>query len=339
MLECYHPALKTSEPYLFCDYLGTPGLSSEIEGQGLVYDDSDHFGRLGKLGGLFSRFCPVRTELKQRTSRHPAGGEFTEPPGQDELLPDQSPAEDTESKDRMLRNINLDSGESFSQLCVKTHLVSPGPRSGVFGSLVTVSDGLVRIWRDWLSERAAASNGAISKPTNEEESHLRTLWLDNRRNVGLQVQVKERTWRRTAPILLHRDEGPAICYGMECEGESLYTWRQQQILNACRTFDSDHTPASSSREGPVAGGQRRLPASYGFWQLHNKRIMQVEASQAYNTVSCSPYCYNVICTGTHWFPVQQLVYPIALGLEHFLCEHCDSRIFHRLPIKGPSRPY
>ena len=218
ILECYHPALKNTEPYLFCDYLGTPGLSSDTEGQGLVYNDSDNFGRLGKLGGLFSRFCPIRPDLKPKVPRaHPAGGDFPESSSQD-IICGQQPSGSARSNDLVLRSVSLDAGESFSQLCVKTHLVRLGPRIGVFGSLVTVSDGLVRIWRDWLSERAIANDRA-STGDIEEGPLPRTLWLDNRSNVGLQVKVKERNWKRAGPILLHRDEEPAVGYVMECEGE------------------------------------------------------------------------------------------------------------------------
>ena len=221
MLECFHPAFKNREPYLFCDYLGTPGLSSETEGQGLVYNDFDNFGRLGKLGGLFSRFSPVRPESRERVPRaHPAGGEFPDSSTQNASLSDQQHEGDADSQNLVSRSVNLDPGESFSQLCVITHLVRPGPRSGVFGSLVTISDGLVRIWRDWLGQRAAANDKALSSNRKEEEdSHLRTLWLDNRRNVGLQVKVQEKRWKRTAPILLHRDEEPAVRYEMYCEGK------------------------------------------------------------------------------------------------------------------------
>ena len=78
ILECYHPSTKWTEPYLFCTYLGTDGLSSKHEGEGSLYADCANAARLQKLSGLYSRFRPARPEEERHISRpHPAGGSGT----------------------------------------------------------------------------------------------------------------------------------------------------------------------------------------------------------------------------------------------------------------------
>ena len=68
--------------------------------------------------------------------------------------------------------------------------------------------------RDWLGKRAHASE--------PEDAETRILWLDNHRDVGLRVRdVRERTWPRPAPILMHRDEDPAVRFVIEFEGKVL----------------------------------------------------------------------------------------------------------------------
>jgi F-box-like len=61
ILEAYHPSRRWNDPYYFCTYLGTDGLSSKHEGEGSLYADcATESGRLAKLGMLYSRFRPER---------------------------------------------------------------------------------------------------------------------------------------------------------------------------------------------------------------------------------------------------------------------------------------
>ena len=208
ILECFHPAMKFRDPYFYCDYLGTPGLSDTNEGQGLVYHDEENIGRLGKLGVLYSRFRPIKPEEEHRIFlRRP--GDLPGPSDLSLLVPDP-PSPGHQGEGLVSHNINLDTDEPFSQLCVVTNLVKVGPRRGVFWSFVNISDGLVRVMRHWLAKRA--------HPPDHEGGETRTLWLDNRKNVGLRVRVTEKKWRRAAPVLLHRDEDPAVSYLVEYEG-------------------------------------------------------------------------------------------------------------------------
>lgn len=243
ILECYHPSSKNTEPYLFCDYLGTPGLSGEKESEGAVESSNSNVGRLGKLGDLYSRFRPIRPEAEQRVFLpHPAGsvpghlGTSTTYSCQTE-----SPFDEPEAL--VSHSVNLDSHELFSQLCVVINLVQLGPRRGVFYSFSNVCEGVVRIWREWLATRAKADSIMVESSANvafddhekstkqrksgslirvdDDEAEAHTLWVDSRKNVGICVRIKERRWRRDAPILFHRNDDPALSYVMEYEGRPI----------------------------------------------------------------------------------------------------------------------
>ena len=244
ILECYHPSSKNTEPYLFCDYLGTPGLSSKQDGEGTAYENSQSVGRLGILGGLYSRFRPIRPEAERRLFRsHPA----RDPPGQGvgASLP-EVPPEIEFPETLVAHTVNLDSHELFSQLMVVTNLVRLGPRRGVFYSFVNIADGVVRIWREWLAERARLHKAKtlsgneldedifeeVSSPKNIDNNDRTgcTLWVGNRKDVGIRVRIQEKTWRRNTPLLLLRDEDPAVSYSMEYEGGYIHLPSKWQIL-------------------------------------------------------------------------------------------------------------
>ena len=244
ILECFHPSTKFTEPYLFCDYLGTPGLSSDTEGQGSFYDAADELGRLGKLGLLYSRFRPARPDAERKIVRpHPAGDVPGHPSSTSTstVFPNRPPSRSSSETELVNHNLNLDADELFTQRCAVINLVKIGPRRGVFLSCVNVVDAVTRIWRDWLKERARASevNDLFSKFSVDEkegtagrgigetrvgtddDSAARLVWIGKGQNVALRVRVREREWRRNAPLLLHRDEYPAVSYSMEYEGTSV----------------------------------------------------------------------------------------------------------------------
>ena len=72
-------------------------------------------------------------------------------------------------------------------------------------------------------ERARAAGGDSAKETRlrsieKTEPDARILWLNDARNVGLRVRVKERRWRQGMPILFHKDESIGASYSIEYEG-------------------------------------------------------------------------------------------------------------------------
>jgi len=243
VLECFHPSNKLSAPYALCDYLGTDGLSDDTEGEGSLYNDVDKTGRLGKLAGLYSHFRPVLPEedrLKVRRP-HPAGDVPGHPntstwfPGPSQQVPASL------DQDLVSIDVHLESHELFSQLCTITNLVKVGPKRGLFLSCVDIGDETIRIFRDWLAERAEnnekhssskeplhdlkkleiqadknASTSTIPDNTEVEECSKRMLWVDKSKNVGLRLRVVEKSYTAN-PILLRRDEDAPVSYVLQYE--------------------------------------------------------------------------------------------------------------------------
>ena len=232
ILECYHPSAQYTEPYLFCDYLGTPGLSDEIEGHGRVYDAAEISGGLGRLRELYSRFRPTRPYADPPFRSQPNGNSKCETKGDskgDVPGSQTSPSEPSSKSPKPIelaaQTINLDSHELFSQLCVSVNLVQVGPRRGVFLSCVDILRKTIpRIWREWLAESAENPGSPDLETTDlkDERKCRRIIWVDHAHNVGIRARVQERRWRRNAPILIHKDEDQAVSYSIELEGKFLY---------------------------------------------------------------------------------------------------------------------
>jgi hypothetical protein len=201
ILECFHPSTKLITPYLFCDYLGTDGLS-DVAGEGEIYKDVNETGRLGKMAGLYSHFRPVPPEDRRVSKRNRTGRSVPEvlPKSEEELVS---------------QTIDLESHELFSQLCTITNLVKVGPNRGLFLSCVNIGDGLTRVWRNWLSDRASANEKQIE---TKEEFENRLLWADSDKHVGLRLRVS-RDVDSHAPILLAQDEDVSVSYKLEYEGK------------------------------------------------------------------------------------------------------------------------
>lgn len=226
ILECYHPSAQYTEPYVFCDYLGTPGLSNEREGQGSLYRDLKI--ERGQLKHLYSRFRPSRAEASGRSSSwaHPAGdvpGSRTNPIDQDSTLQRTEGASDL-----VTHRVSLDAHELFTQLSITAALVQMGPRRGVFLSFIDIIDKKTqRVWRKWLAEKSKRLTNNDNERQGDEAAIIDTesdsiIWADQGRTLGLKVQVKETNFRKNAPILLHRDElgdeDLAVSYSLELKG-------------------------------------------------------------------------------------------------------------------------
>jgi hypothetical protein len=204
ILEAYHPTKRYTDPYLFCSYLGTDGLSSKHEGVGSLYEGCEtESGRFAKLGSLYSRFRPERPTVEGNMPvRRIAGMTPNSAGAGNPNQPIYSNVGDG-GKDKIVHTINLDSDELFGQFCAYASLVRLGPRRGVFLStipIVEAKQGWMRVWRYWLVERArelaANSHGANAQlerrptvvcPAVGEDRGV--LWTDEKRNVGLKFAV------------------------------------------------------------------------------------------------------------------------------------------------------
>ncbi|KAI0132807.1 hypothetical protein BJ170DRAFT_666280 [Xylariales sp. AK1849] len=214
ILECYHPSVKISTPYLFCNYLGTDGLQ-----------ETGMSPTLRGMSELYSRFRPVLGEENRRArARYPTRMVI-------EGL--EQPIIEFASHD-----IHLDASELFSQLCTVINLVKVGPRHGLFLSCVNIIEGVIRVWRDWLAkETVITSNMAEGKQqggSNSLDSSI--LWVDpSSANTGLRLRVVEKPDDHT-PVLLGPSDEPPISYVLEYD-ELLI--RSNQLLKNMEQSEAD----------------------------------------------------------------------------------------------------
>lgn len=111
---------------------------------------------------------------------------------------------------KVVYTLNFDADELFGQFCAAATLVRLGPRRGVFLSSVPIVEdkqSVIRVWREWLLDRAKAlieleMSGIDIDSTLERTSTNRrsedimkdnnVLWTDYRRNVGIKLAIRER---------------------------------------------------------------------------------------------------------------------------------------------------
>ncbi|RFU74958.1 f-box domain-containing [Trichoderma arundinaceum] len=196
ILECYHPSAKISTPCLSCRYLGT----AACDGPPVNEQNPPNFVDLRRL---YSSFRPVIME-ENRSRRFRYGWSVQTLAGSTQL---QIAAEDV-IDDTAHQEVHLDEGERFSQLCTATSVVTQGSRPGVFTRHVNISDGVIRVFRDWLgnmlpnrksSQFGASSSSSASSHAAPDASiadsgvfssdDSRVLWVDRTKDVGLRFRV------------------------------------------------------------------------------------------------------------------------------------------------------
>lgn len=210
ILECYHPTAKLSTPGFLCDYLGTD----------IVQPIDRNIGQLGHLKSLYSHFRPTIPEDEpRRRRRHPAA----ESQVTDTAMETTASTAEIEVKktkgDLPSQLITLESHELFSQLVTVANLVKVGPKRGLFLSCVTIGEGVMRVWRDWLGTLAVPKTtpAQLVFDTDEEYNEARTLWLDRDQNIGVRLRVYEREDLNAAPVLRSDDEDVTAVWEVEYE--------------------------------------------------------------------------------------------------------------------------
>lgn len=76
-------------------------------------------------------------------------------------------------------------------------------------SCVSVGEGIVRVWRDWLKARCAGQGDGL-------------MWTDSKEHVGLIAKVVEGS-EAVTPAAVGRDEDEAVSYTLQYEGMSTST--------------------------------------------------------------------------------------------------------------------
>lgn len=214
LLECFHPVSKLTDPHYFCTYLGTPGLNDKYEGPGSLYESCNKTSEyLGRLSGVYSCFRP-EIDASELRDRNTVGNN-----------------DEVETPTLVKKQVSLDELEDFSQLCSIVNLVKIIPNSRMLISAVTIEDGIIRVFRDWLkrqSKRDHYNTTATTAHIQQDEDDV--LWVNNKKTVGLKLRVKEKRWNRPMlPVLMHRDEEGAVSYEVEIEG----TTTQNSLLYCC----------------------------------------------------------------------------------------------------------
>ncbi|KAI0484826.1 hypothetical protein GGR56DRAFT_669340 [Xylariaceae sp. FL0804] len=180
ILECYHPSNKVSTPSLFCKYVSTEGLAEAGEDASLE--------TLNRLYTLFRPF--LGDENRRPRARRPTAAV---------VAGSEQPLAEVPSHD-----VHLEAGELFSQLCTVTNLVKVGPRRGLFLSIANVTDGVIRIWRDWLQSEAGKRRRACA---DLDDSAI--IWTDSSKDVGLKFRVLRKEDSRLPVLVEANDEVPA----------------------------------------------------------------------------------------------------------------------------------
>lgn len=262
LLECYHPSAKLTEPPYFCAYRGTDGLS--------LYEETEKTttARLGEMRRMYSRFRPHRRELEdggRRVVRRPGDipGSRTYP----------GTTQDKFKGDVVKQTVSLEGHELFTQLVAQTNLVKIGPYKGLFSAFVDVEEGVLRVWRHWLSEMTAKNGGSTPGVREEDVAEVgkgkeavrevaeelfdpndkRILWVSMAKNTGIRFNIKERKLRRDAPILIRNDEDMPVSYDIEYDGETQSCLACMFITDLCdRAFNTNvpFAPYARKVDGP-----------------------------------------------------------------------------------------
>jgi len=251
ILEAYHPSRRYTQPYLFCNYLGTDGLSSKHEGEGSLYEGCvGPEGKFAKLGALYSRFRPESPGVQGSVPLRRIAGAPVQSTSGNTTQPIYANGGDGGIK-KVLYSMTLDADELFGQFCAYANLVQLGPMRGVFLStvpLVESGEGVIRIWREWLQDRVKVAknedeeigvqldrSSTLTCPTIGQDEGV--LWTDYRRNVGLRLGVKQSP---TMPDdALGREDLP-LSVSVELQGKVIRA--EHIVADRRRTRYSYHPP-------------------------------------------------------------------------------------------------
>ncbi|KAB8257004.1 hypothetical protein BDV32DRAFT_128202 [Aspergillus pseudonomiae] len=228
MLDCLNRSSYTIEPHIFCKYLGTDGLSNQYEGEGSLYENVDTPQQLGRLGSLYSRFRPCVVGM----GRIGGGRRFPSAVNQEQA-----------DSSVVTLPIHLEAFENFIQVCIAVNVVEVMWGSNFPLGAVTVENGVIRLFRDWLRNHAKHSGQSLgSSPGSEasdntaysstSEAPYQMVWVGQSKNVGLKVRVKEkdlmdeyldRDWG--GPVLSYREEDQSASYELTIEELHVRTTR------------------------------------------------------------------------------------------------------------------
>ncbi|KAL8408458.1 hypothetical protein RB594_007050 [Gaeumannomyces avenae] len=256
ILECYHPSAKLSTPYLHCKFLGTgpldgsrsiscPAVEAGLAEEEVPEGGSEH--GLCQLRQLYSHFRPLPLEEGGRVGRRRRARAALQQLQQQDVAsgntaaPTNSETVEEETPEPPSLDVNLDEAELFTQLCTVTNLVKLGPRHGIFSSHINISDGLIRVWRDWLG--SAAAGGSEWMPGVDGGARAGILWADPHKHVGVRFRVSETTDHWRAPLLVGVNDDPPVSYRLVYDELVV---RTSQLLLKTEKSDAQETTSSDT---------------------------------------------------------------------------------------------
>ncbi|KAL1864157.1 hypothetical protein VTK73DRAFT_6135 [Phialemonium thermophilum] len=219
ILECYHPSVAISTPWMYCDHIETDRLPSphsshdatspaKGSSSSQANGTARHEPSFADLGRLYSHFRPVpQQEIRRARGRTRLRVE--------QLVGAAPLDDDDDAVDTPSHDVHLDEDELFTQLCTIINVVRLGPGRGYFTGQSNVSDGVIRVWRNWLADAAAAS---AKDPGGDVSSSHRILWSDATQDVGVRFRVTEIDQPTTfvqRPVLVTADEQETVSYRLE----------------------------------------------------------------------------------------------------------------------------
>ncbi|KAI9691266.1 MAG: hypothetical protein M1820_009797 [Bogoriella megaspora] len=174
---------------------------------------------LKRLGCLYSRFHLTRQKpIPRPPPRQPPG----DIPGSRtwELAMSSSSQATKEITHTVKQKVVLEAGDVLMQFCAATSLVKPHTNRGLVSSSIQLSEGIMRIWRHWLSVRSketsdsGRSETAQASPKDDE----RILWAnDGQNDVGLKLRVRQQKNKGGRPVLFGSEDESSVSYSIEYE--------------------------------------------------------------------------------------------------------------------------
>jgi hypothetical protein len=206
-----------------------------------IHDDQNYVGQVKQVFDMYTPFTPQRRP-SETTYRWTVPGDV---PGS-RTHPSSNPQIIFDPNEPVTYTITVDSQEVFSQLSCLAYLGRREFTQGMMFSIQQVSEGHIRVWRNWLSEQcqsktwndgepiaiyheAPASPRATMKGRSDSvisciapNQDPSVLWVDSRdENVGIKFRVRERVWRAPPQRPYLSDVEAPVTYKVELEGKMI----------------------------------------------------------------------------------------------------------------------
>ncbi|KAK5699591.1 hypothetical protein LTR97_005720 [Elasticomyces elasticus] len=240
---------------------GLPELLAEINSNVAIHES------VKKAGSLYSRFRPQRKEPDIREAAMYPPGDIPGSRSFQAAVAAVSSIVGLSDDDKVKDVVTVDAHDLFSQLTTLAYLGKREQTRGLLLSIQEVSEGTIRVWRDWLARQCeskkwtdgepivvhhdAPTSPTTSKAKGRAESVTvfedptkdpSVLWVNTRdNNLGIKFRVREQKMRRANPILFSSDVEVAVSYQVEFEEVLIRTTHLLLSLEEAERQMSNHS--------------------------------------------------------------------------------------------------